>query len=564
MSRCREALGPYITEHSPEVASYCLYRPERYNFEYGDKKLERIRTLKASSSFTDFFHFKTIAGDLNHTLNDPSSVAITQDMASRLFGDENPLGKIITFDNLDIDMEGFQLKRVPTHVTVSSVLANLPKNTLFQFDALLSFDAYTQNYRQTFSFDVFVLLMTETTTPNLETITEACIPFFEPFTNLGVTVSNSLQPLGEIHFGPYDSGMGQRGNKRQIIIYSLIAGLIIIIAVINFINLVTARSAKRAVEASIRKVSGAGKKDIFTQFLGESILISFIAFVAALLLVEITISPFSNLLNRELSVTPFQNPFLLLKLMAGVVVLGILSGLYPAMVFSAYKPAEIMRGKHTGGSGKQLLRVVLVVIQFIISIILIVSISVFHKQVDYMKNASTGFDTENILIFRGVSPSIASGFEAMKAELLQNPEVLFVSRAGGVPGYGSSGQAISIKDDPGGSILSVDEFRVHEDYFETFNFKLKQGRWFDFQGIDDRNNFILNQTAVNALGLADPIGTELKMFDWTGRIIGVVEDFHAVSLKNQIDPIIFTSYRPDFYFIVVKTRETHQLKLRII
>ncbi len=367
----------------------------------------------------------------------------------------------------------------------------------------------------------------------------------------------SVQHLHDIYFGdPGGSSMGISGNLNLIYIFSIVAFFIITIAIINFVNLVTARSEKRAVEASIRKVSGANRSNISLQFLGESVFITLIAFLISVGLVEMFITPFSNLLGRNLSLTAILNVPEILKFTGIVLGIGLIAGAYPAIMFSKYRPAEILRGKSRGGQKNPLLRIVLVVIQFAISVFLIISITVFDQQIKYMKKADMGFSPENVLVFSGLTDRLVNGYEPIKAELLQHPDVVHVTAAQAYPGGGGgSGMTLRRAEDPAEKDLPATEFRVLRDYKETFGLNIVNGRWFDFDRQTDLENFVVNETAIRAMGLTDPIGQDVIMWRRRGQIIGVVEDFHITSLRNEIEPLILSAYSNVMYHIAIKVTD---------
>ncbi|MFO7977281.1 MAG: ABC transporter permease [Bacteroidales bacterium] len=551
--RAFHQLGPMMKEMSPQVSEQCRLKNETYTLRYDDKKFEWVTTLMADATFADFFHFPAIRGDVKKTLSDPSGIVLSSELAQKIFADEDPIGKVISYPSTMYDMEARRFHGQYRSVTVGAVLAPMPENTHLQFDALIAFEAYDPSYLETFSNDVFVFLKVEGQDPDLESIAQISQGFFE---DLGapIQIDNYLQPLYEIHFGPkYSYDFGPKGNLQLIIIFSLVALFIISIAVINFINLITARSEKRAVEACIRKVSGAGKRDIFGQFLGESLLMSLLSFFLAMVMVELFLTPFSGLLNRELTLSAMESIGLFIKLLGVVVMIGVLAGMYPAILFSRFNPAEIMRGKFRGSGRNPLLRIVLVVIQFAISVILIISISVFNRQVDYMKNSSLGFEPEHVMHVSGLSSTLFNGYEALRAELLQNPRILEVGSGQAMPGYSGSGQSIRPAEGTEDQNISINEYRVREGYKESFGLELVSGRWFDFDNSADSDNFVMNETAIQALGFDDPVGKEISMHHRKGRIIGVVRDFHFGSLRRSITPLMFTAYSSAFYNIIIKT-----------
>lgn len=546
-------VGRILEEGSPLVSSHCKVKDERYNLKKDDETFKGTKALMADENFVDFFHFPALRGDLRVSLADPTSIAISSDLAFRLFGEQDPIGEIVSINKFYYNMEQRRWSSRYEPMKIGAVLAPIPGNSHLDFDALISYEAYDPSYKATFANDVFTYLMIPGDSPDLTSCQEIVGDFFTQFAP-GRNVTLSMQALGDIHFGgAYRYDMGQRGNLQLIIIFSLVAVFIIVIAVINFINLITARSEKRAVETCIRKVSGAGRGNIAGQFLGESLLMSMIAFFLAMVLVELFLTPFSNLLNRQLSINTGESFRLFFSLLGYVLLIGLLAGTYPAMMFSRFQPAEIMRGKYSGGRRNPLLRIVLVVVQFAISVILIISITVFNRQVQHMKHADLGFDPENVIVVEGLSQSIVNGYESLRAELLQNPRILEIGSGQAVVGFPGNGQIIRPVDGTEDQNVSITEYRVRKGFREAYGLELLAGQWFDFENLSGQLDFVLNQAAVKALGLNDPIGQEVMFHNRKVRIIGMVKDFHFSSLENSINPLLFSAYNPQFFNIVIKT-----------
>lgn len=545
-------VGQLLTDQSPLVSDFCRAKDENTTIRAGEQEFENVVTLMVDASFERFFSFPAKKGNVRESLSDPSSIVLSSEMAERLFGDDDPVERVISISKTTYDQELQRWSARMYPVRVGAVLAPMPSNTHLRFDALLSFDAYDPDWLQTFANDVFVFLMVEGKDPDLNSIAEISAGHLSGMFGDGIKLSHQLQPISGIHFGEnYGYDIGPKGSLQLIVVFIILAVFIISIAVINFINLVTARAEKRAIEASIRKVAGASRGDIRTQFLVESVVMSLLAFALAMVLVELFLPSFSQLLNRKLHMTWFDNPRLFFSLMAFAVMVGLVSGIIPAILFSHYQPAEIMRGKFRGGSRNPLFRIVLVVVQFTISVILIISITVFNRQVHYMKTSDLGFESENLMFFHRLSHPLISGYDALKAELLQDPRVLYVSAGQGGPSLGGSGQLMR-PDMPEAEDIPIAEYRVREDYKETFGLELIEGRWFNFSMQTDLINFVLNESAVKAMGLAAPIGQDLVMINTPGKIIGVVKDFHMWPLRNEIQPLVFTAHQHAFYYIFIK------------
>jgi putative ABC transport system permease protein len=563
LPRTLPGVAEILPEQSPQVIQAVRIRPERYSIRTGDQVFEDEWFFMTDPSFNDLFNFPLKAGDIKQTLSDPSAVAISYELGEKLFGDQDIINKIIEVQQLFIDPETERLSSRYIPVKIGAVFEPIPLNTHLQFSVLQSYESYDPLLARGFANDVFVYFKThsvlsESEKGNLSGIIQeyALSLFGEEFREI---ISFSLQPLHDIHFGQrYGYDMGPRGNLEIIYVFSAVAFFILFIAIINFINLVTARSEKRAVEAAIRKVAGARRADIIFQFMGEAILVSWFALMISLVLAELLLGPFSNLLNRELSLLNQLDLVNIVILILLAPVVGLLAGAYPSFMFSRYRPAQILRGKGRGGRRNPLLRIILVVVQFSISVILIVSITVFNRQIQYMKSSDLGFSPKNVLVYSGLSNRLISSFDALKAELLQHPSIGSVTASHAYPGASGSGMSLRKADDALGVDISVSEYRVYEDFHTTFGLNIIQGRWFDFESQTDRQNFVINETAAAALGLDDPIGQDAVMWRRSGKIIGVVEDFHISSLVNKITPLVLTAYATQFYHISVRLSDDFQ------
>ncbi len=558
LPRTLPGVAEMLATQSPEVKHIARIKPEYYNIKLNDEEYKGNLILHTDSSFCDLFTIKVLEGNLQTTLQDPSSVAITQSLSEKLFGDKSPINQIMDIEQKTYDMERRRLDVRFMPVKISALLEDPPKNSHLQFAALQPYDAFDPAYSRTFSNDVFVYFNTgEVLTQEKEDEIASLVREYA-ISNYGEEyrdiLNHELQSLYDIHFGPrlgYD--MGKRGNLQLIMVFSALAFFILFIAVINFINLVTARSEKRSIEAAIRKVSGASRWQIIAQFVGEAILVCLFSLILALVVAEIFTPPFSDLLNRKLSLLHSISIWQLVLFFLFVPVIGLLAGIYPALVFSGHQPMQILRGSVRGGTKNPLLRIVLVITQFTISFVLIVAVLVFNKQIEYMKKADLGFDAENVMVFHGLSPRLVQSYDALKAELLMHPGITHVTSSQAYPGSGGSGMSLRTSQQPESMAVSAQEYRIGRDFREAFGIQLKEGRWFDFDMQTDLENFIINETAAKAIGLSNPVGEEVIMWKRKGKIIGVAEDFHFTSLKNEITPLVLSAYNPAFYHIAVKT-----------
>lgn len=546
--------GSIATEQSPLVINHLNLKNERSRIRIGENTHANIDLLYADASFDEFFQFPVWQGSVRQTLEDPSGIVISRELATRLFGDEDALNQTIEVSKTFVNQETGNHGQTYVVARVGAILDQHKNNSHLQFDGLLSMEGMDRGWRSGMFLDLFTYLMFDQipSEQDKESIEIMLGNRMNDLLSNQFDIKVELQGLENIHFGTKLSNeYGITGNRELIMAFIALALFILAIAIINFINLVTARSDKRSTEAAIRKVSGASRRDIFMQFLGESLLLSLIALMVAMVIVEIFTTPFASLLGRELQMSQVDNLLLFVRLLLVGLVVGILAGLYPAYAFSRFQPVEILRGKASGGKRNPLLRVVLVVVQFGISSFLMVCITVFILQVNHMKTADLGFDKDHVVSFLGISESLKSSYPSIRAELLQHPGILEVGTSQTLPGTGESGMGMRLNEADADD-MPIWEIRIGEGAPEAFGFKLKEGRWWDFDLHDDRIHFVVNETAAKSLGLTQAVGQEVVMMNRTGMIIGVVKDFHYRTLTTRIDPLVLTAYSNIFTSITLR------------
>ncbi len=554
LARSTPDCGLLAMEQSPVISGFLRLKNETSTIKHGEDVYNNVEILYSDPSFEHFFQFPVWRGNLEQTLSDPTGLVISRALAEKLFGDDDPMHQMVEISKIFVNEETGSYGQVYHRARVGAVIDHHKQNSHLQFDGLISMEAMDRGYKSGMVLDMFTYLMFEEGASQEEKQRVAEMLSNRIMELLGgrFQIEMALQNLRDIHFGEKMSNeYGITGNRDLILAFIALAIFILAIAIINFINLVTARSEKRSKEAAIRKVSGASRRDIFIQFLGESVLLSFFALLLAMMIVEIFITPFASLLGRDLHLSQKDSLLLFIKLLGAGISVGILSGLYPAYAFSRFQPIEILRGKTTGGKRNPLLRVVLVVSQFAISSFLMVCIGVFIMQVNYMKNADLGFDKDHVVAFFDVSNSIKTSYPSLRAELLQHPGIMEVGSSQTIPGTGESGMGMRLNE-TGAETIPIWEIRVGEGFMETFGFRLVDGRFWDFGLHNDKSHFVLNEAAVKALGLTSPIGQEVVMMNRTGKIIGVVEDFHYRTLTTQIDPLVLSAYSDIFSSITLR------------
>jgi cell division protein FtsX len=431
---------------------------------------------------------------------------------------------------------------------VTGVIENIPKNSHLQFGFVGSIKrAVAMGARTHWSgwlYDTFVLLQSNTSFEEVNAKLEAWIK------TKGAEESRYyLQPLSDVHM----YGLQGEGAIRPLSLFSTLALLILIIACINYMNLATARGGTRAKEIGLRKVVGAKKNNILKQFLSESVLFAFFALLISLFLVALFLPVFNQISGKELSMNLVQNKFLFLGILSITLLTGVLSGSYPAFFLSSFEPDRILKGTLSAkkiGTSTASIRKGLVVFQFILTIVLIISTTTVFRQMSFIKNQRLGFD-KNYLIYtqlrsegnlweRYDAQKTWLKYKTLKNELSQNPNILDVSSATCLP-FGSMGGEWGQLDWEGKDPeyqLSMNHMAVDAHFLKTFQLEMIEGRFLSDEFPSDAQNFILNEAAIKATGLDSPVGKRFRLLDKTGKITGVIRDFHFAPLHDEIEPLV--------------------------
>ena len=512
--------------------------------KYEDKIFNERRVCVTDSCFFEIFTFKFIKGDHQKALAQPTSMVITEAIAQKYFGDHDPIGKVVTLDNRN-------------DFTITGVIQDIPSNSDIEFDIFVSTAKMVNpNFYEEWgshSLHTHVLLQQETAVKNLEQKLSEMIQERLPEEKISLT----LQPLSDIHLYSID---GKKAGMSYVYLFSVIAIFILTIACINFINLSTARSEKRAKEVGLRKVVGANRLQIIRQFFGESIIFTLIALAAALLLVEFFQSPFNNVTGKNLNITAFNSSFII-GLMLIAIFTGLVAGSYPALFLSSFQPITALKGTISQRFKNKFFRKILVIIQFSLSIMLLIGTGIIYNQLQYMQKKDLGFNKENVL-YLGMNRTLRENYDAFKNELLQNRDIVGTTRTSELPTeIWSIMRGIKWEGKESSEGAAFGFAAIDQDYIETMNMEIVQGRNFSIKFPSDTSNFIFNEKAINVMGMADPIGKPFVLDeDARGTIVGVVKDFHFLPLTNAMEPLILM-IQPGFYReVLVKIRSDNMKK----
>lgn len=543
-------LGPSLKNVYPEIRNFSRIYFSKHNLvKAGNRNNYEDGVSYADSTFFDIFSFEAVLGNSSQFLKKPNSIIITESTAKRYFGNDNPLGKTIEL-NSKFTYE------------VAGVIKDVPKNSHFKFDFLAAYSAldkleeavYLPQWGATFGSYTYLLVANGFSAKDFENKTE---PFFSTHTNLTNAKSWKIHvmPMPDIHLNSHLNEIEENGSMSRIYILGSISLFILLLACINFVNLSTARSSKRAVEIGIRKVLGAVKFQLIKQFIGESVLLSMVSLLISLITVLLAAPFFSTLVGSDINYDFINNWPALLLIIMGVLLVGVLAGIYPALFISSYQPITAIKGNNSTGSGRKgipFLRKSLVVLQFSISIILIAGTIIINLQLKYLRNFNMGFDKEQMLVLP-VHERIENNYVTIKNELKNIRGVLSVTACEGAP---ISENGTDTQCRPKG-LGSSESFRIHVDavdfdFMDHFGVKLVAGRNFsDEYQSDYTKAMIVNEKMVKNLGFTNPrdaIGKSyfISLNGYTPEIIGVVKDYNSSSLRNEMRSLVFM-HRPKWF-----------------
>jgi putative ABC transport system permease protein len=443
---------------------------------------------------------------------------------------------------------------------VTAVVKKPPINSSIVFDAIISFSTLHQmdnvylGWDGGWNYEAFILLERGNTPQDMKNRFE---PFMEEHINYkyrehGFVLSLILQPLSEVHlYSGRDYGLEGQGRLVNLYVFSSIAIFILMIACFNFMNLSTARSVKRAKEVGIRKVVGANSRTIRWQFLGESILVSLIALILSLILVEIFQPLFNDLIKRELHLFTQSGIIVIMIFIAMVAFTGLLAGSYPAFFMARFQVIRVIKGNLVQSTGKPIFRNILVVIQFTISAFLISSTLIIQDQISYLQDKDLGFDAEEVYVIPLTTQNARQGFEGLKSRVSGIPDVISCGASAGIPGQGvtSNGYLPEGLKDP----IMIHVIDMDDDYMETMNIPLVMGEGFSKASGMDSINIIINESLVKRLAWDNPVGKTISR-EVNMKVIGVVQDFHFAPLNEDIEPLLISQMPWNgFYHLSVKT-----------
>ena len=528
-------VAPAMKDFFPEVDQVFRFTSDSpWLFSYNGVTYSETDVLFADSTAFNVFDWKVIAGEPATALVRPNTIVLTKELAKKYFGDENPVGKTIIMDNED-----------PFEVTA---VVEIPTNSHFFFNGLISMSTFVNrrsNIFDAWGYVDFYTYFTLKPGASIDQLREKVPPFLESNFDSDFNYYVEFEPLADAYLNS-EAGRqpGPVGSMNNIYIFTSVAIFILLIACINFMNLSTARSVERAKEVAIRKTIGSQRRSLIYQFLVEAILVTFIASIFATILVSLGHSLLENISNKTLPIDWLLSVKNVLLAIAGVVIIGVVAGSYPAFVLSMFKPITVLKGSFKTSSKGIWLRKSLVVLQFALSIILLAGATVVSSQLEYLQEYDLGFNSEQVLVIDfGYDEEVQQKRELIKQQFLNHGDVEMVSVSRATPGDFFPNAGTGVADPVSGEIVykSPAIYEVDEDFVSTYKMEMVAGRNFseDFP-LDSANALMLNESAAKLFGYPNPqdiIGQSFEQWGREGKVVGVVKDFNYVSLHNEVEPL---------------------------
>ncbi|MBB1284247.1 ABC transporter permease [Flavisolibacter sp. BT320] len=544
-----DPLGATLKAEFPQVEQYVRFREYGgFRVKKGSENVQENSVVHVDSTLFSVFSFPLLAGDARTALSDPTSVVISETIALKYFNTIDAIGKTLRVDdNRDLK--------------VSGVVKNIPTQSHIRYDFFVPL--HTEESRQgswlSHNFSTYIVLKVGSDKKQLEGQLDGFVKkyvgpqaqsllnaSYDDILKSGSYIRYSLMPLTDIYLHSNKVGeIGRRGNMQYVYIFSAIALFILLIACVNFMNLSTARSSNRAKEVGVRKVLGSQKQSLVTQFLTESIFISFVSLLIALCIAQLMLPLFNELAGKEITLGFFTKPWLLPSLIALMLVVGLLAGSYPSFYLSSFQPITVLKGKLAGGFRHSWLRSSLVVFQFSISVILIVGTVVIYSQLSYIRSKNLGFNREQVLVVHNGYP-LGEKAKSFKNEIKNLKGVEAVSMTGYLPtsDYRGDSPIFSEASLDQKSAVSMQNWYVDEEYVPAMKMEMAKGRNFSTQMVTDSSGIIINEAAARLLPFPEPVGQTVYYVDdfqtkqtKPYRILGVLKDFNFNSLREQVTPM---------------------------
>jgi len=540
LSAIAPPFAEYFREDFPQMEKICRIAFYGGTIKFEDKIFDEPNVGFADAEIFDVFTFSFLSGNPETVLSQPGSVVITDEIALKYFGTTDAVGEVLVYSD-------------QVNMKVTGIIEKMPENSHFNLEIISDFstaemyegghESMMQSWGSN-NYGTYFLLKDGETIESIERqfgsfLTKHVDEDATKWTNLGI------QKMTDIHLrSNLDDEQGLNSDITFVIIFIAIGLLILGIACINYMNLATARSANRAKEVGMRKVMGAGKRSLINQFLSESIILVFLSMAISVIMVSIILPLFREFTERQLTFTETELLISSGILLGFTLLIGVLAGSYPAFYLSTFSPLKVLKGDLSSGAKSSALRKVLVIVQFSISVVLIVSTLVVFKQINYMSNKNLGFDADQLLTFR-INDEVREDYQVFKNTLLGHPSITNVASSRRIPSdqlLDSSGAKAEIDGDMQAPEVVIKRLDTGFDFLETYDMEMAAGRWFsrDYSA-DDTAAFVLNEKAIQVIGWQsdeDAVGKGFSYGGREGRVIGVSKNIHFESLRSEISPVV--------------------------
>jgi len=525
--------GPQVVQDYPEVQSFVRFiNMPRALYKYEDQEFVEENFYYVDSTLFDIFSYRILRGEVRSAIKDPGKIVLTETAAARYFGDEDPVGKTLTTGDNTFEVTG--------------VIGDVPFNSHFRFDAVAARNNLPKQIGNWGNFGVFTYLLlprdvdVEAFETKMQGMYDAHMKTI--FGPLEITIEYIMEPITMIHL--YSTNPGEpepTGSITYVYIFGIIALFLVLIAAMNYMNLATARSSGRAREVGMRKVVGSRQAPLVVQFLSESVVLTVISLIISVILLLILLPKFNLLAGKSFDVSILYSPVVIISAIGVILVAGIFGGSYPAFFLSRFSPVTVLKGEITQGSAGSLFRKILVVIQFTISVVMIICTLVVFRQLNYLKSMDQGFNQENVLTLQ-LNQNMVRKYPVLKQGLLENNDIKYVTSTNTPLGEGSGKVIFNLETDQGMAQRGINFAVVDHDFVDALGIKIVMGR--DFQQdmpSDTLTGVIVNQTLANRMGWSDPIGKKVQLGDGqqiNARVIGMMADYHQTGMYNEIESLM--------------------------
>ncbi len=525
--------GPQVVQDYPEVQSFVRFIPMgRSLYKYEDKEFNEEDFFYVDSTLFDIFTYKVIKGEVKTALLQPKKIILTEKIATKYFGASDPIGKTLTSGTNVYEVTG--------------VIEDVPTNSHFRFDALASRNNLPKQLGNWGNFGIFTYLLfpEDFDVKAFETKMQGMYDAYMKtiFEAMKIKIEYILEPITKIHLYSTNAGEPEpTGSITYVYIFAIVALFLVLIAGMNYMNLATARSARRAREVGLRKVVGSRRGPLIAQFLSESTVFTIISLVLSIIILVALLPKFNTLAGKSFDLHIIYSPVVILTLVGVILVVGLLGGSYPAFFLSRFSPVTVLKGEITQGSAGSLFRKILVVFQFAISVIMIICTLVVFRQLNYLKTKDQGFDQKDVINLT-LNGQMVLKYPVLKQVLTDFPEIKYVTSTNSAVGEGSGKVIFNVETDLGMTQKGVNFVVVDHDFVDALGIKMAEGR--DFQEdmpSDTLTGAVVNETFAKRMNWSDPIGKKVELGDANtlrARVIGVMKDYHQTGMYNEIESLL--------------------------